>query len=365
MSADRLTVVLAGGGTGGHVIPAIAVAEEIARRGGAARFVGTADRLEARLVPAAGFAIDFIDVRPLRGKGPAGALRGAASVPRAVVKSIALLRRAAPGAVLGVGGYVAGPVVLAAKMLRIPTAVLEQNATVGFANKVVARLVDRAFITYEETAGAFPRRAVELTGNPVKGSILAASEAPRTPSRGRVRVLVMGGSQGARTIDESVPSAIAGGGLRDRVEVLHQCGKGRRDQVAGAYAAAGVEARVVEFIDDTAGAYADADLVVARAGATTIAELTVMGLPAVLVPYPHHADRQQEKNAAPMKRAGAAAVLDETSPSYQAQLEGALGRLASDAEALAVAARASGSLGRKDAARRIVDGLERLAGGAR
>jgi UDP-N-acetylglucosamine--N-acetylmuramyl-(pentapeptide) pyrophosphoryl-undecaprenol N-acetylglucosamine transferase len=365
MSAGRFVVVLAGGGTGGHVIPAIAVAEEILRRGGEARFVGTADRLEARLVPAAGFAIDFIEVRPLRGKGAGGALRGAASVPRAVLRSMALLKEIGPSAVLGVGGYVAGPVVLAAKLMRLPTAVLEQNATVGFANKVVARLVDRAFITYEETARAFPRRAVELTGNPVKSAILAASEAPRTAARGRVRLLVMGGSQGARTIDENVPESIVRCGLGARVEVLHQCGKGRREQVLARYAAGAVEARVVEFIDDTASAYADADIVVARSGATTVAELTVMGTPAVLVPYPHHADRQQEKNAAPMKRAGAARVLDEKAAAFEADLDAALRELVGDESALAEAAKASASLGKKDAARRIVDCLERLAGGGR
>lgn len=362
MTGRPMTLVLAGGGTGGHVIPAIAVAEEIARRGGRASFVGTADRLEARLVPAAGFPIDFISVRPLRGKGPAGAVRGALSVPRAAIASARLLRRIRPDAVLGVGGYVAGPVVLAAKLMRVPTAVLEQNATVGFSNRIVARFVDRAFVTYEETAGAFPAGAVEITGNPVKGSILAAARAPR-PARGeRLRLLVMGGSQGARTIDESVPGAVAGSGAGGRVEVVHQCGRGRCAEVLEAYRAGGIAARTVEFIDDTAAAYAAADLVIARAGATTVAELTAMGLPAVLVPYPHHADRQQEKNAAPMRRAGAAAVLDEKAPAFPGELAAAIRGLLLDPGRLEAAARASAALGRADAAGRIADGLERLAG---
>ncbi|MCK9461859.1 MAG: undecaprenyldiphospho-muramoylpentapeptide beta-N-acetylglucosaminyltransferase [Proteobacteria bacterium] len=360
MNAPRLKVVLTGGGTGGHVIPAIAVAEEITRRGGEARFIGTADRLEARLVPAAGFDIDFINVRPLRGNGARGVLRGAASVPWATLLSIALLKRLSPDVVLGVGGYVAGPVVLAAKILFCPTAVLEQNATVGFSNKVVARLVDRAFVTYEETIGAFPRGRAELTGNPLKRAILEARERPRRARAGRARLLVMGGSQGALTIDTRVPEALGTGGLCGEVSVLHQCGRGRRDAVAADYAERGIEARVVEFIDDTASAYLDADLVIARSGATTVAELAAMGLPAILIPYPHHADRQQEKNAAPLRLAGAAIVLDELTTGVD-ELAAAVRGLVRDGSALSAAAKGSRALGRPDAARRIVDGLERLA----
>jgi len=364
MSGPRLTVVLAGGGTGGHVIPAIAVAEEITCRGGEARFVGTADRLEARLVPNAGFRIDFIEVRPLRGAGAFGVLRGAASLPAAVLRSIALLKEIEPDVVLGVGGYVAGPVVLAAKFLRKPTAILEQNATVGLSNRAVAHLVDRAFVTYEETMRAFPQRRVELTGNPVKRAILEARDKPRRPRRGRPRLLVMGGSQGALAIDTRVPEAVGEAGLAGAVEVLHQCGVGRRDSVAAKYATRGIDAVVVEFIDDTASAYLDADLVVARSGATTVSEITAMGLPAVLIPYPHHADRQQEKNAAPMRCAGAAIVLDEKSTGV-GELADAVRGLLCDESALASAAAASAALGRPDAARRITDGLERLAGARR
>jgi UDP-N-acetylglucosamine--N-acetylmuramyl-(pentapeptide) pyrophosphoryl-undecaprenol N-acetylglucosamine transferase len=364
MTGRPLKAVLTGGGTGGHVIPAIAVAEEITARGGEARFVGTAGRLEATLVPKAGFPIDFIDVRPLRGGGAKGALRGAASVPGAVLRSLALLRRLRPDVVLGVGGYVAGPVVLAAKLLRLATAILEQNATVGFSNRAVARLVDRAFVTYEATLAAFPRGRAELTGNPVRRAILEARARPRVPRRDRARLFVMGGSQGALAIDTRVPAAVDAAGLSGEVSVLHQCGKGRRDAVAAAYAAIGATAEIVEFVDDTASAYLAADLVVARAGATTVSELTAMGLPAVLLPYPHHADRQQEKNAAPMRAAGAAFVLDEKSTGVD-ELAAAIGGLVRDAGALAAAAAASAALGRPDAAGRIVDGLERLAEGRR
>jgi UDP-N-acetylglucosamine--N-acetylmuramyl-(pentapeptide) pyrophosphoryl-undecaprenol N-acetylglucosamine transferase len=357
--ALRLTI--AGGGTGGHVIPAIAVAEEVVRRGGEVRFAGTSDRIEARLVPEAGFEIDFIKARPLAGGGAGGLAVGLATTPVAVARSVGILRAFGPDVVLGVGGYVAGPVVLAAKLLGRPTALLEQNATVGLANRILARLVSRAFVTYEETRAAFPADRVELTGNPLRQSILEARDQAATRSTdGRVRILVMGGSQGALTIDQRVPEALAR--LADRVTVTHQCGGGREQSVERAYREAGIEARVLGFIDDTASAYLEADLVVARAGATTVCELTAMGLPAVFLPYPHHKDRQQQRNAAPMVDAGAAVVIDE-----QLTDAGDLGRaiaaFVTDDKLREEAAAASAALGRPDAATRIVDGLQRTVKG--
>jgi len=364
MTGPGLSVVIAGGGTGGHVIPALAIAEEIVRRGGSARFVGTSDRIEARLVPQAGFEIDFIKARPLAGGGATGLALGLGSAPFSVARSIRLLRRVQPDAVIGVGGYVAGPVVLAARLLGTPTAVLEQNATVGLANRILARVVNRAFVTYEETASAFPGGRARVTGNPVKRSILeAADRMPEPRAIAPVRVLVMGGSQGALAIDTRVPQAMARAGLGGAVRVMHQCGKGREQEVFDAYRAAGIDAEVVDFIDDTANAYLETDLVVARAGATTVSELTVMGLPAVFLPYPHHKDRQQEKNAAPMASAGAAVVLDERETGVE-ELAGAIERFVRDHERRAQAARAARALGRPDAVQRIADGLGEIAGGA-
>jgi UDP-N-acetylglucosamine--N-acetylmuramyl-(pentapeptide) pyrophosphoryl-undecaprenol N-acetylglucosamine transferase len=365
MTGWPLRLVIAGGGTGGHVIPALAIAEEVVRRGGTVRFVGTADRIEARLVPAAGFGIDFIGARPLAGGGALGALRGVLSATGAVARSAVLLGRIAPDVVLGVGGYVAGPVVLAGRLRGLPIAVLEQNATVGLANRLLARFVDRAFVTYEPTVGDFPAGRAVVTGNPVRAAIVEAARGSRVrPAEERLRLLVMGGSQGARTIDRRVPEALRLTGLADRLRVLHQCGEERVSEVEQAYADRGIEAAVVPFIDDTAAALAAADLVIARAGATTVAELTVMGLPAVLLPYPHHADRQQERNAAPMREAGAAVVLDEKTTDV-ARLAEAIGGLLGDPARLARAAAAAGRLGRPDAAERIVDGLQALAWRAR
>jgi UDP-N-acetylglucosamine--N-acetylmuramyl-(pentapeptide) pyrophosphoryl-undecaprenol N-acetylglucosamine transferase len=363
--ALRLRAVLAGGGTGGHVIPALAIADEIARRGGEVRFVGTADRLEARLVPAAGFGIDFIKVRPLAGGGVLKRMAGLASAPFAVGRSAALLGRLAPNVVLGVGGYVAGPVVLAAWLRGIPTAFLEQNATLGLANRLNARLVRRAFLSYREAGESIAEARVRLTGNPVKQAIIDAAGRPaERAADGTVRLLVMGGSQGALAIDERVPAAVAAASFRVPIRVTHQCGGGRESEVAEVYRAAGIEAQVVGFIDDTASAYQQTDLVIARAGATTIAELTVMGLPAVLLPYPHHADRQQHRNAAPLVEAGAAVVLDEPTTGV-ADLSAEIERFVNDSEQRATAARAARELGRPDAASAIVDGLAEIAGGAR
>ncbi len=357
-------VVIAGGGTGGHVIPAIAIAEEIASRGGGVSFVGTRDRLEAKLVPAAGFAIDYVDVKPLVGGGVARTVRGLAALVPALARSARLVRRLRPDAVIGVGGYVSGPVVMSARLLGIPTAFLEQNAAVGVTNRILARVVPKVFLAYEETARGFPSGVAEVTGNPVKASILAAAR-EKTASRSRRRktgLLVMGGSQGASAIDDRVPRAVAEADIAKQVTVVHQCSAGREAAVRHAYEAAGIKATVAPFIDDTAAAYAAADLVIARAGATTVSELTVMGLPAVLIPYPHHKDQQQALNAAPMRAAGAAEVLDEKTTGVT-ELAAAVAAFVNDKARRREAAEASYRLGKRDAARRIVDGLFALAGG--
>ncbi len=360
MSDRGLKIILAGGGTGGHVIPAIAIADEAVDRGNEVGFVGTSDRIEARLVPGAGYPIDFVAARPLAGGGVDRKIKGLAHAPVSVIGSMKLLRRLAPNVVIGVGGYVAGPVVLGARLMGIPTALLEQNATVGLSNKILARLVRRAFVSYESAMQAFPAKRVELTGNPVKRSILEAAGKPRAPGRGKVRVLVMGGSQGALAIDSMIPQAMSVARLGGEAQVLHQCSKGRNGQVESEYERAGVTAEVVDFIDDTASAFLNTDLVVARAGATTVSELTVMGLPAVFLPYPHHADLQQEKNAAPMNDAGAAVIFKEKETTLR-ELADAIARFVRDSDYRERAAKASLALGRPDAARRVVDGLMKIA----
>ena len=361
MTEKPFTVVLAGGGTGGHVIPAVALAQILRERGATVRFVGTKGRLEERLVPEAGFNIDYIDVRPLTGKSVMERILGFLSVPPAVIRSALLLKKMDPDVVMGVGGYVAGPAVLGAVMIGVSTAVLEQNATLGLTNRLLARWIDRAFVSYEALMSAFPPDVARVTGNPLKPSIVSASKQKRRRRKGSpVRILVMGGSQGAKAIDEWVPEAMAKGGIADQVRVRHQCGAGRETEVLGAYRQAGIDASVVPFIDDTAEAYLKSDFVVARSGATTVSELCAMGLPAVFLPYPHHADRQQEKNAEPMRRCGAAVVLDEKASSVE-EMASAIRELVLDEAKRKAAASAAKALGRIDAATMIADALQTMS----
>ena len=363
MTTERdARVVLAGGGTGGHIIPALAIADALAQRGTHVRFVGTEDRIEARLVPQAGYGIDFIRARPLAGGGVRRKITGVFRAPITVVQCMGLLRRLAPDAVVGVGGYVAGPVVLAARLMGIRTGVLEQNATLGMSNRLLTRVVHRAWVSYAETIDDFPAGRAEHTGNPVKAAILAAAAQPPEPAEDeRVRILVMGGSQGASAIDERVPAALSSERLASRVRVLHQGKAAALSAVQARYAAAGIPATTAAFIEDMAAALHRTDLVICRSGATTVAELTVMGLPAVFLPYPHHADRQQEKNAATLPDAGAALVVDEK-PTGIAELEAAIATLVCDPERRAAAASAAKSLGKPDAAEVIATRILQLTG---
>jgi UDP-N-acetylglucosamine--N-acetylmuramyl-(pentapeptide) pyrophosphoryl-undecaprenol N-acetylglucosamine transferase len=352
-------VVMAGGGTGGHIIPAIAVAEEVLRLGGTVRFVGTRGRIEEQLVPKAGFGIDFIKVKPLAGGSAMKKATGLASLPLSVVTSMALLRKQKPNVVIGVGGYVAGPVVAAARLMGIPTALLEQNATVGLANRIAKPIIHKAFVSYEQTLAAFPAGKAEFTGNPVKREIIDAA-AMKKPRSKKVRILVMGGSQGARAIDTRVPAALAAADVASDIEVVHQGQKENLEAAQRMYDDAGIAASTTPFIEDTATAFLNTDLVIARSGATTVAELTVMGLPAIFLPYPHHSDRQQEMNAAPMREIGAAIVLDELKTDVP-DLVSAILEMITTPSRLVDAGRKSLSLGKPDAAKVIASRLQEMA----
>jgi UDP-N-acetylglucosamine--N-acetylmuramyl-(pentapeptide) pyrophosphoryl-undecaprenol N-acetylglucosamine transferase len=273
------------------------------------------------------------------------------------------LRSHAPDVVMGVGGYVAGPVVLGARLLRIPTAFLEQNATLGLTNKLLLRFVERVFVAYASLATQLPEGVVIETGNPVKNQIIEASEKRRRRKRkgALMNILVMGGSQGARAINERAPEAIAKSGCSACVSVRHQCGEGNVAEVASAYRARKIDATVVPFISDTAAAYSDADLVISRSGATTISELAIMGMPAVLLPYPHHRDRQQERNAEPFGATGAAVVLSEAETGIE-EMADAVRRFIGDRNVLMRASEAAAALARPAAAERIADALFSLAG---
>jgi UDP-N-acetylglucosamine--N-acetylmuramyl-(pentapeptide) pyrophosphoryl-undecaprenol N-acetylglucosamine transferase len=363
MPMTSLRVLIAGGGTGGHLFPALALADEIVGRGGTVRFVGTAHGLEARAVPQAGYDLDLITVSGLKRAGPWGLVRGGLKLPRALWQSLRLVRAFRPDVVVGVGGYASGPVVLAAFVLGRPTAVLEQNSIPGITNRILGRLCRRAYIALDPARAYFPARRTLLLGNPVRRAIREAAADGAPLAHALPRLLVVGGSQGAHAVNEQVAGAVEILWQHGhRFALTHQTGTADRDAVAARYAALGAapaQLAVHAFIDDMARAYAQADLVVGRAGATTIAELGVIGRPAVLIPFPHAADNHQEVNARVLEHAGAARVLlqAELTP---ARLAEEVWTLVGDTATLDRMAAAMRGLGRPDAAAAIAVDLETL-----
>lgn len=342
-------VLIMAGGTGGHIFPGLAVAEALAAAGVPVVWLGAAGGLETRLVPAHGIALETVPVSGLRGKGPAARLRAPLMLLRALGASLGALRRVRPRSVLALGGYVAGPGGIAAWLLRRPLVVHEQNALAGFTNRVLARRARRVLAGF---AHALP--GAEWVGNPVRAAI---AELPPPDQRlaahaGRSRLLVLGGSLGARALNQTLPQALALLPPVLRPEVRHQCGARGVDEARSAYAQAGVAARIEPFIDDMAEAYAWADLAVCRAGALTIAELAAAGLGAILVPFPHAVDDHQTHNAEALVKAGAAACVQERDL-QPARLAALLGDLLGDRVRLLAMARAARTQARPDAAAAI------------
>jgi UDP-N-acetylglucosamine--N-acetylmuramyl-(pentapeptide) pyrophosphoryl-undecaprenol N-acetylglucosamine transferase len=354
----EVRVLIAGGGTGGHLFPGIAVAQELVRRGAAVSFVGSDYGIERHAVPRAGFEVDLLSIRGLRREGFAGLARALWRVPASVVAAARILRRRRPQLVVGVGGYASFPAVAAAAAMRVPIVLLEQNASPGLATRLLAPLARTVCVSFAETAQALGRRAV-VTGNPVRSPASAAgatAAAPRARDAG-FGVLVFGGSAGAHRLNEVVPRALARVGRPLRI--THQTGERDRDEVEAAYRSLGLAARVVAFIDDMHAAYRDADLAVCRAGATTIAELTAVGLPSILVPFPFAAGDHQRLNAQSLVEAGAAwMVLDrDLAPDELADL---LRRAIDEPESLAAMRERSRALGHPDAAARVADECMRV-----
>lgn len=356
-------VMIAGGGTGGHLFPGVAVVEELRRRNPALQvvFVGTERGVEARVLPKMGEQLELMDVRPLVGRSPAVLLRNLAQLPASGMQAVTLLRRYRPQIVIGVGGYASGPVLAAATALRIPTALLEQNVHVGLTNRMLARGVGRAYLTHGASATHFPAAAARVVGNPVRRAFvdaarLATLDPDGARARGR-RIFVLGGSQGARALNERLPMALGRAGVGAQgVRVLHQAGRDMVDAVARRYADVGIEAEVVPFIDDMARAYSHASLVVARAGASTLAELCAIGRPSLLIPFPHAAADHQAKNALALQEAGAAVALREEHASVE-EIASQVSALLSDPARREQMAHRARELGRPDAAAAIVDDL--------
>jgi UDP-N-acetylglucosamine--N-acetylmuramyl-(pentapeptide) pyrophosphoryl-undecaprenol N-acetylglucosamine transferase len=356
-------VLVAGGGTGGHLFPGIAVVEELRRRLPHldVLFAGTERGIEARVLPQLGERFHAVDVKPLAGKSPTDLARGLAGLPRSALQALTLVRSFRPDLAIGLGGYAAGPLLLTAAALRVPTALLEQNAHVGITNRLLSRSVGRAYLTYDETAPLFGPARARVLGNPVRRSFVqAARMSAHDPEGAQARprsVLVLGGSQGARKLNEIVPEALARAGVaRSGLTVVHQTGAAMVDPVTARYRELGVPAEVIPFIDDMARAYIRASLVIARAGATTLAELCTIGRPSILVPFPFAAQDHQTKNARALERAGAALTLPESALDA-ADLASAVRGLLDDERRRSAMADAARRQGRPEAAAAIVDDL--------
>ncbi len=355
------TALICGGGTGGHVFPGIAVADALRDLADVdVVFVGSPRGLETKHVPAHGYRLELLDVEPMKGGGAKRAMRGAVVASKATRDAIALVRRLRPDVVLGVGGYAAGPVCLAAAMMRKPLALLEPNSVMGFTNRALSPLAKRVYVAWEETARKVAARKVRVTGVPLRQGFGARAV---VSSSGPSRVLVLGGSQGAMAINERVPAAIARVvATAADVVVVHQTGPERDDAVRAAYRAGGVTgATVVPFVDDVARQLAAADVVIARAGAVTCAEIAAVGRASLLIPFPHAADDHQTRNAEALAAAGGAIVLPEASTDA-ARLAEVLTSLLTDGakrEAMATCARRHGQ---PDAAIVVAEDLLDLGG---
>jgi UDP-N-acetylglucosamine--N-acetylmuramyl-(pentapeptide) pyrophosphoryl-undecaprenol N-acetylglucosamine transferase len=378
-----MRLLIAGGGTGGHLFPGIAIAEEVvARPGGAVLFVGTARGLETKLVPAAGFPLELLDVSGLNRVGIARTAKGLVRLPKAFFASRAVLRKFRPDLVLGVGGYASGPLVLAAALLGYPTAIQEQNSRPGFTNRVLGKVARRVFVAFEDARPFFGRRKTRLVGNPVRRKFVVAASTAGATTGGPARagagtataasaVLVLGGSQGARAVNDLVMGAAAALATAGRLpRIVHQAGAADDARVRARYGELGLldgahagRIEVRPFIDDMPAALAEAALVVGRAGALTLAELAMTGRPAILIPLPTAAADHQTANAAEFARAGAAVVAEQRATTPEA-LAALIEQLLGDPARLGAMSAAMAAQGRPNATRDIVDDLEAVAAGA-
>jgi UDP-N-acetylglucosamine--N-acetylmuramyl-(pentapeptide) pyrophosphoryl-undecaprenol N-acetylglucosamine transferase len=357
-----MKVLIAAGGTGGHIYPGIAVAQEIMRRDANSKvqFVGTARGLETRLVPQAGFDLSLIESAGLKNVSVGARVKGIAILPRSFFSARRLMRQFQPDVVVGAGGYVSGPVVLTAAMTNRPTLVMESNALPGWTNRVLARFVDRAAVSFEQALPFFRGKA-KVTGNPVRREFFEIPPKQREP--GTFSLLVFGGSQGARAINEALVAALPK--LKEvgtMLRIKHQTGPADFEKVKAAYDAAGWDERadVRSYIDNMMADFAEADLVLCRAGATTTAELIAAGKASIMVPFPYAADDHQRKNAEALQSAGASRMILQQELSDE-RLVAEIKRLVTEPQTLSRMEEASRKLAHGDAAAAAVDIIEELA----
>ncbi len=355
------TLMIAGGGTGGHIYPAIAVAQEWIARNSMRRviFVGTERGLETTIVPKAGFPLELISVGGLKGKGIGDTIKGLFRLPVGFAQAFALVGRYRPNVVFGVGGYSSGPVLMAARLRGMPTAIHESNAFPGLTNRVLARFVTATAVAFETAAQRMKRADAVLTGNPIREEFFSVRQ-PATGTHARKRVLIFGGSQGSRTINDAMIGALLFmAPLRDRIEIVHQTGLNELPKMQQAYrASAFADARVVPYLDPMVGEIVAADLIVSRSGAMTIGELAAVGRAAILIPLPA-TDNHQELNARAVEQAGGAMVITERELSPE-RLGLAITEIVTDPDRTERMGTAARTLAAPDATKKIVDLLEKI-----
>ena len=357
-----MRVLIAAGGTGGHIYPGIAVAQEIMRRDPASivRFVGTARGLESRLVPQAGFELSIIESAGLKNVQLAARLYGLALLPRSFFSTWKLIRDFNPDVVVGAGGYVSGPVVMTAALIKRPTLVMESNALPGWTNRVLARFVDRAAVSFEQALPYFYGKAV-VTGNPVRREFFEIRPKQRDPQK--FSLLVFGGSQGARAINEAMVAALPElDKLPADVHIRHQTGAADLEKVLTAYSKAGWDSRaeVTAYIDNMVKEFAEADLVICRAGATTTAELIAAGKASIMIPFPFATDDHQRKNAEALQESEASRMIIQKDLSAE-RLAAEIRRLVEAPQLVSEMESSARKLARGDAAAAAVDIIEELA----
>jgi UDP-N-acetylglucosamine--N-acetylmuramyl-(pentapeptide) pyrophosphoryl-undecaprenol N-acetylglucosamine transferase len=366
----NLSVLIAGGGTGGHLFPGIAVARELLQRvpDAVVSFVGTAAGIEARVIPREGLRLELIRSAGLKGKSPAALARGIGLLPISALDAWRVISRTRPQVVIGVGGYSSGPVVALAAMRGIPTLLMEQNAMPGITNRVLARLVRSAAVTYEESVPFFGAKAF-VSGNPVRPEFFGPAEAGRVEAYdehgsppGAARVLVFGGSQGAHAINVAmVEAAPRLASATPRLAITHQTGERDLEMVRDGYRRAGLEARVEPFLFAMDREMKSADLVICRAGATTLAEVAAAGAASILIPLPTATDDHQRKNATALVQQGAAHMVDQRELTGD-RLASEIAALAGDAARRARMREAAKRFAKPDAASAIVDRVLALVG---
>ena len=352
-----LTVIMAGGGTGGHVIPALSVARELARRGHTPIFIGTRTGFEAKLIPPSGFTLEYIQIGGLKRVGAGQTVRTIRQLPGSVLAVLRMFERYRPAAIFSMGGYVAGPVVVAGLLRRVPLVVLEPNAMPGFTNRRAGRFVARALLNFQEAARFFPAGRSEVIGVPIREEFFQVR--PKPPDA-LLTILITGGSQGSRTLNEATRGAWEL--FRNApfaVRLLHQTGVYAYEAISHQFAQSGLEGEVLPFFDNMPAAFERADLIVCRAGASAVAEVAAAGKPSILVPFPGAADQHQLRNAEALERAGAARLVLDSQMNGDRLFE-EVAKLAADPDRLLAMGERARAFAHPHAAERAAEILEQV-----